>query len=491
MNLLPIDALTRAHILDTGQIRELEKDLAARSEKALMILAGQAVAQMARAVSPYSRRAWVACGPGNNGGDGLEAAIALKSAGMEVLVSLMADPDRMPADAANALNRARAAGVEINDSLPGSWLDQLCETDLCIDALLGLGMNRAATGTLLKSIELLNQSRAAILSVDLPSGLDPQTGRCHSHCVLARHTLTLLALKPGLLTAQGRDVCGQIWLAPLGARLEQEPCAGFTGPPVELPVRAHASHKGMHGNVAVIGGGKGMSGASILAGQSALQAGAGRLFWCPLSLIEPLPAWPADFMMRDWQSLDLQHMSVVCGCGGGPEISHVLPEVIRHSLQLVLDADALNAIAADPGLQALLSQRAQHATLLTPHPLEAAKLLGVDTRTVEADRLQAARELSLRMGGCAVALKGSGTLVARGRDRLYINPTGNARLAVAGTGDVLAGLSGARMTQYPDSFSAGCAAVWEHGRIADLWPEDRSLSASAMVQHLKSPPSRA
>ncbi|MFM8590896.1 MAG: NAD(P)H-hydrate dehydratase, partial [Limnohabitans sp.] len=491
MNLVPMNPWTHAHFLDVGQIRELESNLARTSPEALMALAGQAVARLARAVAPHARRAWVACGPGNNGGDGLEAAIELKSAGMEVRVSLMADLDRMPPDAARALSRAHAAGVVIDTSVPDQWLAQLENTDLCIDALLGLGTNRAATGSVLRAIELLNNNGAPTLSVDVPSGLDPRTGRSHGGaCVHARYTLTLLALKPGLLTGQGRDVCGQLWLAPLGANVRQQPCAGFTGPPADLPARAHASPKGMHGDVAVIGGGKGMTGASLLSGESALMAGAGRLFWCPLSLTDPMAAWSSNLMLRDWQSLDLQRMTVVCGCGGGSEILQVLPDVIRRSHRLVLDADALNAIAADPRLQTLVRARTPLTTVLTPHPLEAARLMGVEVDTIESDRLQAVRDLSLLMGACTVVLKGSGTLVAQGGERVYVNSTGNARLAVAGTGDVLAGLTGARMTQHADSFSASCAAVWEHGLIADRWPTDKSLSASSMVEQLQSPPAR-
>jgi ADP-dependent NAD(P)H-hydrate dehydratase / NAD(P)H-hydrate epimerase len=250
--------------------------------------------------------------------------------------------------------------------------------------------------------------------------------------------------------------------------------------------RPHASHKGSYGDVAVIGGAPGMTGAAFLAATAALHAGAGRVFACLLDdgalsvdLSQP------DLMLRRWDSLALTDMAVACGCGGGDAVRSVLPKVLSTVNALVLDADALNAIAGDTQLQTLLQARArrERATVLTPHPLEAGRLLGCSAAQVQADRLRAARELSDRFG-CVVALKGSGTVIAMPGCAPRINPTGNGRLATAGTGDVLAGMIAARLAMGADAFEAACAAVYEHGAAADRWPADRPLTAAALARRV-------
>jgi hydroxyethylthiazole kinase-like uncharacterized protein yjeF len=194
-----------------------------------------------------------------------------------------------------------------------------------------------------------------------------------------------------------------------------------------------------------------------------------------------LDAQQPDLMVRRWDGLELARMTVACGCGGGDAVAGALPRVLAaHAL--VLDADALNAIAGDAQLQALLQARGQRSatTVLTPHPLEAARLLAQDTAAVQRDRLAAARELARRFG-CVVVLKGSGTVVAAPDGRLRINPTGNARLAIAGTGDVLAGMVAARLANGEDALAAACAAVYLHGAAADGWPAERPLTAAALA----------
>ena len=200
-------------------------------------------------------------------------------------------------------------------------------------------------------------------------------------------------------------------------------------------------------------------------------------------------------MLRRFGMLELERITVVCGCGGGEAVRPVLPEVLRRSLRLVLDADALNAIAIDPALQALLLARASnpsHMTAMTPHPLEAARLLGTDTAAVQADRLAAAQQLADRFA-CIVILKGSGSIIAAPRTTPCINPTGNARLATGGTGDVLAGLLGARLASisndarlHTQAFAATLSACWQHGLMADEWPTNSALTASGLARQLTS-----
>lgn len=483
-----IHATSAAPILDVAQIRQLEQQMSAPPGEPLMTRAGQAIARLARAVAPHARRIWIACGPGNNGGDGLEAAIHLRRAGLEVRVSLLASYADLPPDAQRAHQRAQACDVRMEAGMPTSWLETLAPDDLAIDALLGLGVSSPPRGAILQAIERLNALPAQVLAVDLPSGLMPDTGMADpARCVRASHTLSLIALKPGLLMAHGRDACGEIWLDTLDCPIPPEGGMAELNRPQQLAPRPHMNHKGLHGDVAVIGGDQGMRGASLLAAQAALHAGSGRVFWCPLASEGGSLAAPPDLMQGDASRLALEKLSVACGCGGGSAIREVLPAVLRRSAALVLDADALNAVAADPWLQTLLTQRSSRSTVLTPHPLEAARLLDGSVSEIQADRPKAAQALASRFAGSVVVLKGSGTIVATQGQRQRINMTGNARLAIGGTGDVLAGLIAARMNHLPDAFSAACTAVWEHGEAADRWPVHETLTAQALALRLQAP----
>ena len=484
-----IDAHCHAALATVAELRELENRAAKRSPRPLMAQAGLAIAQLAQALAPHARRIWIACGPGHNGGDGLEAAVHLHRAGFEVGVSLPFEVERLPHQALQAARQAQGAGVLIRRALPQDWLQSLSAYDLCIDALLGIGSTRPLQGALLECAQTMNQSPALTLAVDLPSGLQADTGHCEwDSTVHADHTLSLMRLKPGLLTGQGRDVCGQLWLDTLGTGDLLPPGPISMGCPPPLPARAHSSHKGSHGDVAIVGGDTGMLGASVLAAHAALHAGAGRVYWCPLQTTTGNPSLMPDCMQADWRALDLENLTVVAGCGGGAAIHEALPALLRRSARLVLDADALNAVAADARLQDLLGLRnARQPTVITPHPQEAARLLHSSTTEVQNNRLAAARSLARHWPACTVVLKGSGTVIAMGPERLHINPSGNARLAIAGTGDVLAGLLGARLHGTADVFTACCQAVWEHGWQAQSWPVDRALTASALAQSFRPP----
>ena len=476
-------------------IRALEARLQATSATPLMDLAGLATARLALAIAPHARQIWIVAGPGNNGGDGLEAALHLHRWGKSVQVSLLGDPQSLPPDAQRAWTRAQQAGVSIATGLPASP-PELCAQDLCIDALLGIGATRAPEGPLLQAIEWMNACPATVLAIDIPTGLDADSGQALGAprtVVRAHHTLTMLGSKPGLFMGHGRDVCGRLWLAPLGGRTDSPPAPppdAELNPPAAPTPRWHASHKGSHGDVAIVGGeslsarGMGMTGAALLAAQAALHAGAGRVLLCLLGQDSFLSA-SADLMRRDLNALDLPQLTVVAGCGGGRAIAAPLGRLLQHSARLVLDADALNCVAQDPWMQRLLTERAtrRQTTVLTPHPLEAARLLGLDTAQVQADRLEAAYQLALRFD-CCVALKGSGTVIAAPAQVPRINTTGNGRLATGGTGDVLAGLIGARLARHGDGWQAACEAVWTHGQLADCWPEDQALTASRLAEQL-------
>lgn len=458
--------------------RALESALAsALPPHTLMQRAGLATARLALAIAPHARTYWIACGPGNNGGDGLEAAMHLQQWGKTPLVSWLGTPDTTPTDARASHARAVAAGVRFVDAPPA-------DCDICIDALLGTGANRPPEGRMADWIAHINTLSVPVLAVDLPSGLNADTGATPGPCVRASHTLSLLTLKPGLYTAQGRDQTGDVWYESLGADgTSAVPQATLSGTPAAAP-RRHATHKGSYGDVAVIGGARGMSGAALLAASAALHHGAGRVY---VSLLDESgmavdPTHP-ELMFRSPAAWDATALTVVAGCGGGQTIAAQLPRLLSTVPRLVLDADALNSIANDNQLATLLRARIarQRQTVLTPHPLEAARLLGRTAAAVQEDRLAAAQQLAQQFG-CAVALKGSGTVIAAPDQLPVINPTGNARLATAGTGDVLAGLIGARMAHGENAFDAACAAVWLHGHAADAWPQDQALTAGALAQ---------
>ena len=447
----------------------------------LMQRAGRAVARLAMALAPDARTVWIACGPGNNGGDGFEAAAQLQRHGFHPVVTHAGDTEQLPADARVSFERARAEGVTLADSPPAAC-------DLAIDALLGIGARRPPEGVMAEWLARMHTSAAPLLSVDLPSGLNADTGTWGGPSLAAstgRHVcLTLLTCKPGLFTAQGRDAAGEVWFADLGCTAGDEAPAARLNERPEEGLRAHASHKGSYGDVAVIGGAPGMAGAALLAASAALHAGAGRVYVAPLDeTAAMLDMLHPELMFRRPAALEMAQLSVVCGCGGDDAVRTVLPRVLSTAGALVLDADALNAIARDASLQTLLRQRAARGrrTVLTPHPLEAARLLGVDTTQVQADRLQAAAALA---GGfaCTVVLKGSGTVIASPGEMPRINFGGNARLATAGTGDVLAGMVGAGLAAGSTAHTAARTAVWRHGDAADRWPADQALTAGALAR---------
>ncbi len=447
----------------------------------LMRRAGLALAQLALALAPHARRIWVACGAGNNGGDGLEAAMHLQRWGKNPVVSWLGSAGKAPPDAAASFERARQAGVTFAPQTPAQW-------ELGIDALLGIGSQpRPAEGALRDFIRQLNAGAAPVLAADVPTGLNADTGAAAIDCVQATHTLSLLTLKPGLFTAAGRDSAGCVWYDRLGVTTPDSidlapPCAWLSAAPV-TSARLHASHKGSYGDVAVIGGAPGMTGAALLAASAALYAGAGRVYVGLLDAGGPgVDSALPELMFRHPEQLDLTAMTVVCGCGGGTAIAALLGKILSTASRLVLDADALNAIASDSQLQTLLHARAQRdrCTVLTPHPLEAARLLGESAAWVQADRLRAATQLQA-LFACVIALKGSGTLIAAPGQTPLINPTGNARLASAGTGDVLAGLIAAGLTNGKAAFEAAWQAVFRHGLLADQWPAQQPLTAAALA----------
>ena len=511
--------VTSAHghtLFSAAATRRIEQHAAALLPAfTLMQRAGLSIARLSLALVPHARCIWIACGPGNNGGDGFQAAMHLHQWGKNVTVTCVEPGAKgLPPDGAQARQNALAAGVQFASQPPENF-------DFCVDALLGLGGSgaladgRSGMQLMLDWLEAMHNSAAPCLAVDLPSGLDCDTGvsagalvainkeaaRARIYSPKALFTLSLLTLKPGLFTAHGRDAAGQVWFDDLQVSSKGEPPgAHLLGADRAAPRRRglapHDSHKGVFGDLAVVGGqstsASHMVGAALLAARAALHAGAGRVFVALLGErgICVDTAQP-ELMFRSLDALDLDNCTVVCGCGGGSAVQAVLPGVLSAVCRLVLDADALNAIAADPALAKLLIARASSGfcTVLTPHPLEAARLLGTTAAQVQLDRPQAAHQLA-ELFGSVVVLKGSGTVVAAPGQTSCINHSGNAMLATAGTGDVLAGMVGAQLARLAHSingataFDAACNAVFRHGQLADDWLEHQqglNLTASRLV----------
>lgn len=416
----------------------------------------------------------VLAGPGNNGGDALEAASQLARTGIEVAV-LVHDRGPRGTESLQTLEQAKSSGAVL---LPPKSIREIISTKwaLVIDGLFGIGLARPLEGDARGMAETVSRLRCPVLALDVPSGLDADTGRIVGNdgiAIKATHTLTFLGDKPGLHTCEGRDFAGQVQIASLDIPADCFPSAQmhlntpdlFSG---SLSQRRHNSHKGSYGDVCVVGGARGMSGAVILSARSAAQSGAGRVYAC---FIDDVPLYASDtpeLMCRSAGDTDFTSPVIVAGMGmgGSPKACEILSSLLASdAASLVLDADALNLLSQDKELRQMLAMRAQ-PVIITPHPLEAARLLGVSSEVVQADRINAAYTLAQRFNAVAI-LKGSGTVIAHTEGNIAINGTGNPALATAGTGDVLAGVCGALLAQDVPAWEAALAAVWLHGHAAD------------------------
>jgi hydroxyethylthiazole kinase-like uncharacterized protein yjeF len=472
-------------LLTLDELRSVEQRAAASlPANTLMARAGAAAAQFIvdtdQHAPPFAGRpVWIVAGPGNNGGDALVMAARLRQAGFDVEVC-MPVPVK-PADARWALSVAQQAGVTIKTEAPHSfdtfgWL---------VDGMFGIGLGRPLEGVFADLATRLNRRSKAsggVLALDIASGLSSDTGEPVSRsndgrpkAVRATHTLTFIGAKPGHYTGDGRDLTGKLYIADLGVKPLLEPSIVLNAPSLfgaHLPPRDYATNKGTFGTLAVIGGDTGMCGAPVLAARMALYGGAGKVNVVFIGTDSPPYDPPHPELMLhhvDQFSLDkMDALAVGCGMGQSERAKKVLADVLALDIPKLFDADALNLISSDENLAAKVAQCGAHGDpcVLTPHPLEAARLLGEDVKTVQADRIAAARRLAARY--CAVAvLKGTGTIVASPDGRVSVNPTGNAALATGGTGDVLGGLIGAFLAQRLPAYEAALAGVYLHGLAAE------------------------
>ena len=463
-----------------SQIRAIEQaGLASLPPYTLMQRAGAAVAASATrmlANNVYEKRILILAGPGNNGGDGCEAASVLAQQGAKTFIHCITTSDSLPPDSTIAFEHA----VENECELILEEDIDFPTYDLVIDALFGIGLSQPLQAPLRDLIADLNRTSAQqhlpVLAVDVPSGCDADTGCVvgpDGIAVSADKTITFIANKIGLHTAYGRDYAGQVEVDTLDLpeNLFPSPCAELNHPKLfssAIKKRNHATHKGSYGDVKIIGGAQGMTGAVVLASRMALHAGAGRTY---AVFVDDGPAYDRahpEIMCRTVDAYDLTANCLVLGPGLGlsRKAHDVLSKALSAKTALILDADALNLIAVETGLQEKLKSRSAPC-ILTPHPLEAARLLNQSVELVQSDRIAAAQTLSAQLQ-CVVILKGSGSVIAHPDGKVVINTTGNPALATAGTGDVLAGCCGALLAQEnTHAWETALASAWLHGKAAD------------------------
>lgn len=468
----------------------------------LMENAGRAVAEMALALGAAETGVFVVCGAGNNGGDGLVAARLLHLAGVPLRVSLLGAPEALHGDAAANWALARNAGVPFASEIAPP------RGALVVDAIFGTGLARTVTGEAAAAVERLRAARPAcrVLSVDLPSGLDADTGQALGPAVQADVTVTLGLPKRGLALEPGRSLAGRIFVARIGIA----DAAPGVRPDVSLwtrraaarrlPPRPRAGHKGTFGHVLVIAGSDGKIGAAVLAAQGAARAGAGLVtVACPIGLrdvfeekcTEAMTAPVSEAPGRAFvlgagpalAALAAGRDAVVLGPGLGTAdetAALVRALVAQVERPMVIDADALHALAACPDV---LKARSA-ASILTPHPGEAGRLLGLSPADVNRDRVAAATRLAAR-SGCVVVLKGAATVVAEpgpcaapggpegaagtGQGRVTVIATGGPVLGTGGTGDVLAGALAGLLAQGAPAFEAAALGAYLHGLAGDRW----------------------
>ncbi len=508
-------------VLSTAQIRALE---ARYADANLMRRAGKAAADFLMQRTTRDARIVLFAGPGNNGGDALACAAELAAAGYVPQLILLGDPEKLPADAAQAWRRVAelntsAASTGFAPSPPegegrgegdsGMSRDHSSSSDVpplpqplslqgrgeqivvsretpstisadwIVDGLFGIGLKRPLDGAFSDAVRVIAETRragATVFSLDAPSGIDADTGALVGDtAVAADFTLTFLSLKPGLLTGPALNFLGALHCDSLGtARDASTPLATAVNRDyidAAFSPRAANAHKGSQGTCVIIGGADGMLGAATLASRAAMRCGAGKVKVGWLASTAPtLDANMPEIMMGTASDLVAsENTAIVIGCGlsvSGAAV-RVLTTALQRDTPMVVDADALNLIAQSAEL-ATLMQRRTASTVITPHPAEAARLLGCSTADVQRDRLRAARDLA-KGYRCVAVLKGAGTVVCDGltHTALSINRTGNALLATAGTGDVLAGMIGALLAQGFDVATAAHLGVCMHGAAAD------------------------
>ena len=491
MRLLP-------RIPTTSQLRSLEADWIEKCGSSwgqvLMEIAGQGAAEVAFNMwQEQPGHVVVFCGRGNNGGDGMVVARYLTLWGAPVSVFIVSaaksgDELNMNTEESNT-NRRIAQHLEVSIELAPEDLDTaMTHATLIVDALLGTGLDRVVAGAYKDAIDAINRSGRPVLAIDLPSGINSDTGQIMGAAVRSDKTVTFGYLKPGLLQHPAATLCGSIHAVDIGLPNVDAPDQIYltTGDFVRatLPARRAESNKGTYGTVLTIAGSFGMFGATILASESSLRSGAGLcMLASPKSIIPHLPAaemiyWPLpetdDTSISDKAVAVLEPQiekatAIILGPGLSQHestvkfVHEILPVIADSGKSCIVDADALNAISKAPEK----FPKNGGKFVLTPHPKELSRLMQNTVEEIQKDRIGAARQAATRFG-CTIVLKGSRTIVASHEGTVYINPTGNPGMATAGSGDVLSGIVGGFLAQGMTPFEAAVGAVYVHGLAGDI-----------------------
>lgn len=484
----------------SAQIAELDRRASEQhgiAVAALMDAAGRRTAQAASELL-LSRpgRVTVLAGKGNNGGDGFVAARYLASQGLSVQALLIAPEADCRGDPLRALNEARAAGVEVQAPDGATVGSLLSSTSLIIDAIFGTGFRGPARGSAAAFIEAANAAGGPTLAVDVPSGLNADTGRPEGPCIRAKATVTMGLPKIGLLLYPGAALAGQVYVADIGYPQPLLDESGITTHLVTaemvrglIPSRIPDSHKGTYGRTLVVAGSVGYTGAAVLAALGALRGGAGLVTVAvpeavyPIvaahvteAMPRPLPDAAGALSEQAVSSLEgLMEASDALAVGPGLStaggVRSVVESALRAAKPVVIDADGLNVLAG----RGEIIRDAAGPVVITPHPGELARLLRSSAAAISADRLGAARTAA-RTFRCVAVLKGAATVVAAPDGEAYINPTGNAGMAAGGMGDVLTGAIASLIGQGLRPLQAAWVAVYLHGLAADLIAAERGMA---------------
>jgi NAD(P)H-hydrate epimerase len=451
----------------------------------LMSRAGVAALRILRECWPQASRVLILCGPGNNGGDGYVLARLARAQGVQVHVVALSDPAQLKAEALQAWADFAAAG-----GVHHSWEPQcLAGADVVVDAIFGTGLSRPLREEFAAPVRELNASGLPVFALDIPSGLHTDNGRVLGCAVRAQCTLSFVGLKLGYYLDEGPDHLGRLYFDALG--VPETPAIAAAARRIDaaaiarlLPPRRRSAHKGNHGHVLVIGGGPGMGGAVRLAGEAALRVGAGlvTVATCTANVAAINAARPelmchgvdtAEALERLMLRADV--IAIGPGLGTDGWARTLLAKALTWQGPLLLDADALNLLAQQP------SRRGDW--ILTPHPGEAARLLGISTQEVQQDRLRAARDLTERYGG-TVVLKGANSVVLEAGELPWLCDRGNPGMGTAGMGDVLTGVVAGIAAQATDSKAAARVGVLVHAQAGDLAAAnfgERGLLASDVI----------
>jgi hydroxyethylthiazole kinase-like uncharacterized protein yjeF len=457
----------------------------------LMKRAGEAALRYLRTRFPVAHRIVIVCGGGNNGGDGYVLARFAQAAGLTVTTLAATSPEALRGDARQAFEDLRASGASVQPYAP----QRLAQGEVLVDALLGTGLRGPAREDAARIIRDINAAGRPVLAVDIPSGLDSDTGVPLGAAVRADCTVTFVGLKTGLFIGDGPEFAGTVFyddleIAPGAAAAPAPRLERILESAIQqaLPRRARSSHKGDFGRVLIVGGGVGMPGAVRLAGEACLRVGAGLVTVAVAP--ENVPAISAGrpelicLPLREPQALTeaAERADVIAigpGLGRTPWAHSALDLALRAGKPLVVDADALNIVAESGAAP-------REDWILTPHPGEAARLLGTDTRTVQHDRLAALEQLIARYHG-TVVLKGAGTLVGAPGRTPALCERGNPGMATAGMGDVLTGTIAGILAQCRDAWLAATAGVLVHAMAGDAAARagQRGLLAGDLARELR------